>query len=159
MLHSSGHPDDFGCAALRADTGPLETWRALYINLTANPLPQFGEFGTLGEDNLLFLPFTLGFAWQAFQVAVGIASAITAIQECTTTDGSTWATVSCGLGLAGTIIGIGTAYQAASNAGIIGWRTAAQNAWSTSGLENIALDVFSKRSQDMMQSAHEHCVE
>ena len=155
-------PDDFDWAALRDDAGPRETWRALYINLTANPLPhtadimQFGELGTLGEDNVLFLPFTLGFAWQAFQVAVGIGSAITAIQGCTTTDGSVWATVSCGLGLAGTIIGIGAAYQAAKGAGIIGWRTAAQNTWSSSGLENIALNVFDKRSQDMVQPAHEH---
>jgi hypothetical protein len=36
-----------------------------------------------------------------------------------------------------------------------GWLGIGANVWDSSGLENIALDVFSKRSQELEQTVHE----
>jgi hypothetical protein len=36
-----------------------------------------------------------------------------------------------------------------------GWLGIGANVWDNSGLENIALDVFSKRSQEPEQTVHE----
>jgi hypothetical protein len=56
--------------------------------------------------------------------------------------------------LAGIIAGLGLAYKGAS-AAVKGWLGTGANVWDNSGLENIALDVFSKRSQEPEQTVHE----
>jgi hypothetical protein len=56
--------------------------------------------------------------------------------------------------LAGIIAGLGLAYKGAS-AAVKGWLGIGANVWDNSGLENIALDVFSKRSQEPEQTVHE----
>lgn len=67
-------------------------------------------------------------------------------------DGSPASIAGCAFGIAGTLLSIGTAYQAAKGAG---WFARAANTWDQSGLEAIALDVFSKCSQQDLQSPHE----
>lgn len=44
-----------------------------------------GKAGVLGQHNVLFVPFAIGFAWQLLNVAVGIGSVATAIQGCVAT--------------------------------------------------------------------------
>lgn len=155
-------PEDFDWSSLQV--APKEQWRGLYLNLTAYPKPlhpsiarmvEIGQPGKIGEDDVLFLPFILGLAWQAFNVAVGIGSAVTAIQGCVTDDGSPNSVLGCAFGLAGTLLSIGSAFKAAQ---ATGWFARANNGFGGSGLENIALDVFSKRAQDEHQQFHEKLV-
>ncbi|KAI1197746.1 hypothetical protein F5X97DRAFT_324171 [Nemania serpens] len=155
-------PDDFDWSLFKV--APKDQWNGLYINLTENPLPgnynlsdlpELGRPGILAGHDVLFFSFTVGFAWQALQVVVNTGSAVTAIQGCVTSDGSGWSIASCVFGLAGTLLSIGSGYQAAKSAG---WFARAKNTWSGSGLETIELDVFSKRSQDIHQEIHEFLV-
>jgi hypothetical protein len=71
----------------------------------------------------------------------------------TSTNDSPGSLAGCAFGIAGTLLSIGTAYQAAAGAG---WFARAVNTWDQSGLESIALDVFSKRSQIDAQNFHKH---
>ncbi|KAI1136913.1 hypothetical protein F5Y05DRAFT_90392 [Hypoxylon sp. FL0543] len=111
-----------------------------------------GKSGVLEGHEVLFIAFSVGLAWQALNVAVAAGSIATAIQGCVTTDGSAGSVAGCAFGIAGTLLSIGSGYQAAKKAG---WFARAANTWDNSGLESIALDVFSKRSQDIHQDIHE----
>ena len=149
-------PDDFDWSSLKV--APKDQWSGLYINLTTNPLPthaalyQMGNPGVIGGHDVLFVAFSLGLLWRGFKAAAAVGGIVTAIQGCVTNDGSASAVAGCTFGIAGTIVGIGSAYKAASSAG---WFARAANTWDNSGLESIALDVFSKRSQDFYQEYHE----
>jgi len=88
-------PDDFDWASLKV--APSDQWHGLYLNLTNTPQPMTAEHavlfktgveGTIGEDRVLFIVFSVGLVWQAINVAIGIASLATAIQGCVTS-GST----------------------------------------------------------------------
>ncbi|KAI1109268.1 hypothetical protein F5Y14DRAFT_458465 [Nemania sp. NC0429] len=155
-------PDDFDWGAFHI--APRDQWNGLYINLTENPLPgnytlselaELGRPGSLAGYDVLFLPFLFGFAWQAATFTANLGSAVTTIQGCVTSDGSAWSVAGCVFGLAGTLLSIGSGYQAAKKTG---WFARASNSWAGSGLENIELDVFSKRSQDLHQEIHEFLV-
>ena len=83
-------PDDFDWSTLKL----APDWQGLYLNLSEYPLlarPEHasliatGKNGTIKGDAVVFLPFAIGFSWQALQVAVGIGSPITVIQSCITT--------------------------------------------------------------------------
>ncbi|KAJ7642609.1 hypothetical protein DFH06DRAFT_1427237 [Mycena polygramma] len=152
-------PNDFNWTSL--PVAPRDQWVGRYLNLTEHPLPnhpdiarlmEVGEPGMIDGHNVLFIPFTLGLAWQAFNVAVGIGSAVTAIQGCATSDGSPSSVAGCFFGLAGTVLSVGSAFKAANAAG---WFAKANNGFGGSGIENIALDVFSKRAQDLHQGRHD----
>ncbi|KAI1816358.1 hypothetical protein GGS20DRAFT_241238 [Poronia punctata] len=138
---------------------PKEHWNGLYINLTETLLPadselrQLGRPSVLSGHNVLLIPFGVGLAWQALRVAVAAGSIATAIQGCTTSDGSAGAIAGCVFGIAGTVLSIGSAFQAAKKAG---WFARARNTWDGSGLEQIDLSVFSKRSQNIHQEMHEY---
>jgi VIT1/CCC1 family predicted Fe2+/Mn2+ transporter len=89
-------PDDFDWETL----APVPNNAALYLNLTANPqgtLPHHGaliEAGAsdiLGNSLVFFIPFSLGLAWQALQVAVTLAGTATAIYGCITSGKSSGA--------------------------------------------------------------------
>ncbi|KAI1184858.1 hypothetical protein F5B17DRAFT_61367 [Nemania serpens] len=155
-------PDGFDWAVFQI--APKDQWNGLYINLTEHPLPgdyklselaEIGRPGTLAGHNVLFLPFTAGYAWQALKVAVSTGNAVIAIYGCVTSDGSAWSVAGCLFGLAGTLLSVGSGYQAIKNAG---WIASASNTWIGSGLESIELDVFSKRSQDIHQDIHEYLI-
>lgn len=149
-------PDDFDWTTVHI--APKDQWNGLYINLTENPLPANAELMQMGKQDVfdghevLFIAFHLGLAWQALNVVVGIGSTATAIQGCVTNDGSAGAVAGCVFGIAGTLLSIGSGFQAAKD---LGWFARAVNGWDNSGLESIALDVFSKRSQDIHQELHE----
>ncbi|KAH8656704.1 hypothetical protein BGZ60DRAFT_507933 [Tricladium varicosporioides] len=155
-------PDNFNWSSLK--TVSSDQWNGLYLNLTETPQPMTSEHallfktgveGTIGEHRVLFISFALGLAWQAINVAVAAGSIATAIQGCVTSDGSAGSIAGCVFGIAGTILSIGSAFKAAQKAG---WFARASNTWDQSGLENIALDVFSKRAQLEMQDFHENLV-
>ncbi|KAI0378528.1 hypothetical protein F5Y04DRAFT_283756 [Hypomontagnella monticulosa] len=149
-------PDDFNWTTFKI--APKDQWTGLYINLTENPLPASAELVQVGRQDILdghevvFIGFSLGLAWQALNVAVAAGSIATAIQGCVTSDGSAGSVAGCVFGIAGTLLSIGSGYQATSKAG---WFARAANTWDNSGIENIALDVFSKRSQEIYQEVHE----
>ncbi|RYP09970.1 hypothetical protein DL764_000965 [Monosporascus ibericus] len=149
-------PDDFDWSSLRV--APKEEWNGLYLNLTEthlamdSQLMQMGKQGELDGHHVLFLPFAVGLAWQALNVAVAAGSMATAIQGCATNDGSPGAVAGCVFGIAGTALSIGSGFKAAQSAG---WFARASNTWDQSGLESIALDVFNKRSQDAWQEMHD----
>ncbi|KAK7750859.1 hypothetical protein SLS62_007258 [Diatrype stigma] len=123
-------PDDYNWTMF--EVAPKDQWNGLYINLTENPLPadsalvRMGNPGVLDGHDVLFLAFAAGLAWQALQVAVDLGGAITSVQGCVTSDGSPWSVAGCVFGLAGTLLSIGTGFQAASSAG---WFARAQNKW------------------------------
>ncbi|KAJ7855481.1 hypothetical protein B0H14DRAFT_2579348 [Mycena olivaceomarginata] len=94
----------------------------------------------------------IGLAWQVLNVAVAAGSIATAIQGCATSDGSAGSVAGCVFGIAGTVLSVGSAFKAANAAG---WFARANSGFGNSGLENIALDVFSKRSQDLHQERHD----
>lgn len=71
----------------------------------------------------------------------------------TLVDKSPGSLAGCAFGIAGTILSIGTSYQAARGAG---WFARASNTWSNSGLELIDLSVFSKRTEADYQNVHEY---
>ncbi|KFZ22992.1 hypothetical protein V502_02528, partial [Pseudogymnoascus sp. VKM F-4520 (FW-2644)] len=153
-------PDNFDWSLIKV--APEDQWKGLYLNLTEVPQPMVaehalffaqGKAGVLGQHNVLFVPFAIGFAWQLLNVAVGIGSVATAIQGCVTTDKSPGSLAGCAFGIAGTILSIGTSYQAARGAG---WFARASNTWSNSGLELIDLSVFSKRTEADYQNVHEY---
>lgn len=85
-------PDNFDWSLIKV--APEDQWKGLYLNLTEVPQPMVaehtlffaqGKAGVLGQHNVLFVPFAIGFAWQLLNVAVGIGSVATAIQGCVTT--------------------------------------------------------------------------
>ncbi|KAJ7289621.1 hypothetical protein C8J57DRAFT_1213949 [Mycena rebaudengoi] len=152
-------PEDFDWNSL--PVAPREQWGGRYLNLTEYPLPnhpkiallmEIGEPGKIDGTNVLFIPFVVGLAWQGLNVAVGIGSVVTAIQGCATSDGSAGSVAGCVFGLAGTVLSIGSAFKAAHAAG---WLAKANNGFGGSGIENIALDVFSKRMQELHQERHD----
>ncbi|KAJ6462798.1 hypothetical protein C8R47DRAFT_1327125 [Mycena vitilis] len=154
-------PDNFDWDSL--PVAPREQWAGRYLNLTEYPLPnhptiahlmEVGEPGQIDGHNVLFIPFAIGLAWQAFNVAIGIGSAASAIRGCATSDGSAGAVAGCVFGLARTVLSVGSAFKAANAAG---WFAKANNGFGNSGLENIALDVFTftKRAQDLHQERHD----
>ncbi|KAJ7828463.1 hypothetical protein B0H14DRAFT_2516606 [Mycena olivaceomarginata] len=145
-------PEDFDWNSL--PVAPRDQWRGRYLNLTQHPLPnhpkiallmEIGEPGQIDGTDVLFIPFIVGLAWQALNVAVGIGSIATAIQGCATSDGSAGSVAGCVFGIAGTVLSIGSAFKAAQSAG---WLARAHSGFEGSGLENIALDVFQKRVED-----------
>lgn len=113
---------------------------------------SLGNAGEIDGHSVLLISFSLGLAWQALDVAVAAGSKVTAVQGCATSDGSAGSIAGCVFGIAGTVLAIGSGYRAAQSAG---WFAKASNAWDNSGLESIALDVFSKLSQDLHQELHE----
>jgi hypothetical protein len=152
-------PDDFDWSSL--PVAPREQWAGRYLNLTKHPLPnhpkiallmEIGEPGKIGGHDVLFIPFSIGLAWQVLNVAVAAGSIATAIQGCATSDGSAGSVAGCVFGIAGTVLSVGSAFKAANAAG---WFARANSGFGNSGLENIALDVFSKRSQDLHQERHD----
>lgn len=149
-------PDDFNWTMLQVP--PKDQWNGLYINLTENPLAattelmQVGRHDMLDGHAVLVIPFTLGLAWQALNVAVAAGSIATAIQGCVTSDGSAGSVAGCVFGVAGTLVSVGSGFQAAKK---LGWFARAANTWDNSGLELISMSVFEKRSQDMHQELHE----
>ncbi|KAJ7019283.1 hypothetical protein C8F04DRAFT_1404362 [Mycena alexandri] len=152
-------PDDFDWSSL--PVAPREQWVGRYLNLTEHPLPnhpkiallmEVGEPGKIDGYDVLLLPFAIGLAWQAVNFVVGVGSTATAIQGCATSDGSAGSIAGCVFGIAGTLLSIGSAFKAASTAG---WFAKANNGFGGSGIENIALDVFTKRAQDLHQEHHD----
>ncbi|KAK7992581.1 hypothetical protein PG988_001375 [Apiospora saccharicola] len=103
---------------------------------------------------VLVLPFTIGFAWQAINVAGAAGSIATAIQGCVTSDDSAVSVSGCVFGVAGTVMSIGSGFQVAKK---LGWFASAANTWYNSGLELVLVStrVFEKCSQDMHQELHE----
>ncbi|RYP93875.1 hypothetical protein DL770_000071 [Monosporascus sp. CRB-9-2] len=67
-----------------------------------------------------------------------MATAIQAVLRTTAAQ----ALLRCAFGIAGTALSIGSGFKAGQSAG---WFARASNTWDQSGLESIALDVFSKR--------------
>ncbi|KAJ6511536.1 hypothetical protein C8R47DRAFT_1182398 [Mycena vitilis] len=140
-------PDNFDWS--RLPVAPRDQWAGRYLNLTAHPLPNHPTIALLMEVGE---PGTIDGHNQAINVAVGIGSVATAIQGCATSDGSAGSVAGCVFGLAGTVLSIGSAFKAANAAG---WFAKANNGFGNSGLENIALDVFTKRAQDLHQERHD----
>ncbi|KAJ9292854.1 hypothetical protein DTO271G3_8301 [Paecilomyces variotii] len=136
-------PAGFNWSAV--DPGPKESWNGLYQNLSDPSVAVSKEVMALGHvrtasdgSTALAIPFFLGLAWQAFNLVL--------------------------TGLLSTLVGIGGLASAAETyAKSRGYLGVAANAWSNSGLETIALDVFSKRDLlapelKIAQYAHNHFV-
>ncbi|KAL1624343.1 hypothetical protein SLS56_007882 [Neofusicoccum ribis] len=153
-------PEDFDWGIFQV--APKDQWNGLYLNLTSNPLPasaavmEVGKPGQINEHAVLFIPFSIGLAFQALEAVVTAASFALAVKGCVNNDGGAEAVLNCVIGLAGTAFSVGNAYKAAKGAG---WFARGANTWSDSGLENIALDVFNKRSQDEIQDDHEQIMQ
>jgi hypothetical protein len=142
-------------------TPPQEEWQGLYVNLTEHPAEEHAALRELGPQDvidgheLVFLAFLAGMSIRTgISIVTTLVGIGTAIDGCVTTDGSANGNIQCVLGIAGTIAGLGLAYKGASTA-VKGWLGIGANVWDSSGLENIALDVFSKRSQELEQTVHE----
>jgi hypothetical protein len=142
-------------------TPPQEEWKGLYINLTEHPVEEHAALLELGPHDVIDGHDIVGLAFLAgMSIRTGISIVTTAvgiglaIDGCATSDGSPNGTLQCVLGIAGTIAGLGLAYKGASTA-VKGWLGIGANVWDSSGLESIALDVFSKRSQELEQMVHE----
>ncbi|KAJ7210127.1 hypothetical protein GGX14DRAFT_394924 [Mycena pura] len=58
----------------------------------------------------------------------------------------------CVFGIAGTVLSIGSAFKAAKAAG---WLAKANNGFAGSGIENIALDVFQRGTEELYQAHHD----
>ncbi|KAJ7210129.1 hypothetical protein GGX14DRAFT_394926 [Mycena pura] len=95
-------PEDFDWSSL--PVAPRDQWAGRYLNLTKYPLPnhpkiaalmEVGEPGQIDGTDVLFIPFILGLAWQAFNVAVTVGSVVTAVQGCATNDGSAGSIAGC----------------------------------------------------------------
>ncbi|KAJ9270731.1 hypothetical protein DTO212C5_3228 [Paecilomyces variotii] len=162
-------PAGFNWSAV--DPGPKESWNGLYQNLSDPSVAVSKEVMALGHvrtasdgSTALAIPFFLGLAWQAFNLVLTGAGLAGAIVSCQQSEGSPENIFFCVTGLLSTLVGIGGAASAAKTyAQSRGYLGVAANAWSNSGLESIALDVFSKRDLltpelKIAQHAHNHFV-
>lgn len=128
----------------------------------------YGDVRTAEDGTeLLAIPFFLGVAWQAFSfvlTGVGLAGTITG---CVQNEGAPANILYCVSGIVSTIVGVGGIASAAKTlAQSRGYLGVAAAAWDQSGLEDIALNVFSRRdvldglgARDLTaQKAHNHFV-
>lgn len=152
------------------DPGSADTWNGLYHNLSDPSVAVSKEVMALGQTRIaddgsvaLAIPFFLGVAYQVFNLALtGIGLAGT-IQGCVQTEGAPANILYCVGGIVSTIIGVGGIASAAKTlAQSRGYLGVAAAAWDSSGLENIALNVFSRRALEgrevTAQKAHNHFV-
>lgn len=156
------------------DPGHPDTWRGLYHNLSdpsVNVSTEVMAYGAVrtAEDGteLLAIPFFLGVARQVLNVALTGVGLAGTIQGCVQNEGQPASLLYCVNGLVSTVIGVGgiasAAKQLAQSRGYLGVAAAA---WDQSGLESIALNVFSRRDDlaalaagDLAaQKAHNHFV-
>lgn len=167
-------PANWDWEAKRQLSGPKESWKGLYVNITENKhaaavLTADNAHFRVGNGNetrhavttdlavindpervIPALAWFAGMSWatavEVAGVGLGIWGAISAVQSCVTDDGSAWGNFNCIGGILSTVIGVGAAAKA-TFVGIkgLGWFARSSATWLESGLEAIELGVFSKR--------------
>ncbi|KAH8889243.1 hypothetical protein GQ53DRAFT_870292 [Thozetella sp. PMI_491] len=152
------------------DPGPAESWNGLFHNLSdphvavSKEVMALGHMRTAADGTIaLAIPFFLGVAYQVFNLALTGIGLAGAIKGCVQTEGQADNILYCVGGIVSTIIGVGGIASAAKNlAKSRGFLGVAASAWDNSGLENIALNVFSRRDlegrEETAQKAHNHFV-
>ena len=141
--------------------GPADSWKGLYMNMSdpsVNISSHVLETGVtrVSHDTsaVLFIPFSIGLAWNAFNLVLTGAGLASTIAGCQQNMGSATNIFFCVTGLISTVVGIGGAASAAKKfSDSRGWFGVAANAWDNSGLELISLNTFSRR--DFIDSANE----
>ena len=125
---------------------------ALYMTKDVALLETRDAANTTSVD-IIAIPWFAGYAWQAFNLGLTAAGIAGTIQGCVQNDGTAASIFYCVTGLLATIIGIG-GHASAAKTYAKGFFAKGTSTWSGSGLENIALDVFSKR--DFIHSTDEY---
>ncbi|KAI1148196.1 hypothetical protein F4825DRAFT_434808 [Nemania diffusa] len=180
---SKWQPDDFDWDAKRALSGPMGTWKGLYVNLTDNSYAasvlttEVALYRTVTSDLTIYngtsprtdiipvLAWFAGMSWASL-IEIGLTGlevlgTISAIQGCITDDGSDWGNFNCIVGLTGTVVSIGQAVRGAYlGMKALGWFARSSTTWFKSGLELIELSAFAKRElhPDRFQIIHERLI-
>lgn len=169
---SKWQPDNFDWETKRALSGPKETWKGLYVNLTDNEHAASSVLTTdvalyitnsaITSDLTIFngtgprteiipvLAWFAGMSWTAVSegalTGLAVASTISAIEGGVTDDGSAWADYNCIVALVSSVVSIGQAARGAYlGAKALGWFARSSAMWRSSGLEAIELSAFLKR--------------
>ncbi|KAI0856121.1 hypothetical protein F4860DRAFT_494134 [Xylaria cubensis] len=185
---SKWQPDNFDWEETkRALSGPKETWKGLYVNLTDNKHAAASVLttevalyrtnsaitsdGTILNDTgprtdiIPVLGWFAGMSWatatEGALTGLTVASTISAIQGCITDDGSAWADYNCIVALVGSLVSIGQAARGAyAGTKALGWFASSSATWLSSGLETIELSAFVKRElhPDRFQIIYERLI-
>lgn len=154
------------------DAGPPESWKGLYLNsndttaLHSDVAALTSVRTTPNGTTLLVIPWYMGLAWHTFSGLLTAGGLASTIKTCRQNKGQPDNIFYCITGLLSTVVGIGSHASAAKTfAESRGYFGVAANAWSNSGLENIAMHGFDRRGLDglnessaISQRAHNHFV-